>query len=127
MLNISIKATSIENTPSLEEYTHKRLNTLEKRLTGDARAYVELERTTNHHKQGDVFRAEIKLDTNGQQFFASVEQEDLYAAIDEAKDMLLRELTTTKDKNDTIFRRGARSVKKMLKGISKRNPFTSKY
>jgi hypothetical protein len=32
-----------------------------------------------------------------------------------------------KDRNQTLFKRGATSVKKMMKGLSKRNPFTAKY
>ena len=63
---------------------------------------------------------EYKLHTEG-------EEEDLYAAIDAIREDMFRQLTENKDRNETLFRRGARSVKKMLKGLSDRNPFTSKY
>ena len=53
--------------------------------------------------------------------------EDLYVSVDDARDQIERQLTAKKDKGDTMFRRGARSIKKMMKGLSSRNPFTSKY
>ena len=37
-----------------------------------------------------------------------------------------RQLVEFKNRRDTLFLRGARSVKKMIKGLSNRNPFTSK-
>ncbi|MDQ5961859.1 MAG: Ribosomal subunit interface protein, partial [Patescibacteria group bacterium] len=58
---------------------------------------------------------------------ATSETSDLYAAVDDVKDDLFETITSEKDRNQTLWKRGARSVKKMLKGISKRNPFTSKY
>ncbi|HEY4494250.1 MAG TPA: HPF/RaiA family ribosome-associated protein, partial [Candidatus Paceibacterota bacterium] len=63
----------------------------------------------------------------GQSFYSSADGEDLYAAIDEVKDTLFREISKNKDRRQTLFKRGAASIKKMLKGLSKRNPFTSKY
>ena len=90
-------------------------------------AYVEVGKTTNHHKQGDVFRAEFNIEISGKKFYAVSEEADLYAAIDGVKEEIVRQITTTKDRKQTLFKRGAMSVKKMLKGVSGRNPFTSKY
>ena len=57
---------------------------------------------------------------------AAAEEEDLYAAIDDVHESFVREVTTSRGRARELLRRGARSVKKMLKGISSRNPFTSK-
>jgi ribosome-associated translation inhibitor RaiA len=67
------------------------------------------------------------ININGNEFYASADEEDLYQAIDKVKESLFREISKNKDRKQTLFKRGAMSVKKMLKGISKRNPFTSKY
>ncbi|PIZ87139.1 hypothetical protein COX93_02140, partial [Candidatus Nomurabacteria bacterium CG_4_10_14_0_2_um_filter_30_12] len=60
-------------------------------------------------------------------FYSSSDREDLYQTVDEIIDGLFGEITRNKDRKQTLFRRGASSIKKMLKSISKRNPFTSKY
>jgi putative sigma-54 modulation protein len=76
---------------------------------------VEIGRTTKHHQAGDIFRAEINLSINGKLFRVESEQESLYAAIDEVRDDLEREIKKFKEKRETIFIRGARSIKKKLK------------
>jgi putative sigma-54 modulation protein len=127
-MNINIKATNMELTDALSDHVNKRLSSLEKFVkTGSISGYVEVGKTTNHHKQGDVYKAELDININGERFFAMSEQSDLYTAIDDAKEEIARKITHNKDRKQTLFKRGAASVKKMIKGISKRNPFTSKY
>jgi putative sigma-54 modulation protein len=127
MIHTQLKAVNIELTDALQEYVNKRIASLEKFAKGDCNAYVEVGKTTNHHKSGDVFKAEINLTIDGKTYRATSETSDLYAAVDDVKDDLFETITSEKDRNQTLWKRGARSVKKMLKGISKRNPFTSKY
>lgn len=127
-MSINIKATNIELTRSIEKYVNKRLSAILKFTNKkDTTGYVEIGKTTNHHKQGDFFKAEIDISFNGERFFSSSEKEDLYLAIDDVKEEIVRNITKNKDRKQTLFKRGATSVKKMVKGVSKRNPFTSKY
>lgn len=118
----------MEMTDAIRDYVTKRVESLEKFIKDDsATVYVEVGKTTHHHKNGDFFKAEFDIRSSGQKFFASSEKEDLYSAIDDAKEEVQRTMTYQKDKKENLYRRGARSVKKMVKGLSKRNPFTSKY
>ncbi|MEY2671861.1 MAG: hypothetical protein RL687_278 [Candidatus Parcubacteria bacterium] len=118
----------MELTDAIRDYVTKRVESLEKFIKDDsAIVYVEVGKTTHHHKNGEFFKAEFDIRTAGKKFFSSSEKEDLYSAIDDAKEDVQRSMTYQKDKNESLYRRGARSVKKMVKGISKRNPFTSKY
>lgn len=129
-MKINIKATNLELTEAIRDYTEKKVSSLEKYFQEsgeDAVAYVEVAKTTMHHKQGDFFKAEFDINFHGQKYFARSEKEDLYVSVDDARDQIERQLTAKKDKGDTMFRRGARSIKKMMKGLSSRNPFTSKY
>lgn len=127
-MNINIKATNMDLTSAISDYVNKRLASIEKfSKDGNITGSVEVGKTTNHHKQGDVYKAEFNIDMNGEHFFADSEQSDLYAAIDDAKEEISRTISNNKDRKQTLFKRGASSVKKMVKGISKRNPFTSKY
>ena len=87
----------------------------------------EVSKSTNHHKSGEIFHTDCLIKIDGKEFYASSDKEDLYGAIDATKDTLFYEINKDKDRKQTLFKRGALSVKKMLKGLSKRNPFTSKY
>lgn len=130
MLQVQIKATNIELTDAIRDYVEKKLAGVEKfnkRNSADANCYVEVGKESMHHNNGEVFKAEVNFTAGDVAHFVVSTQSDLYAAVDDMKDELVRTLTSEKDRNETMFRRGARSVKKMLKGLSSRNPFTSKY
>lgn len=127
-MNTNIKATNIELTSAINDYVFKKISGIEKFVkNGEMSAYVEVGKTTKHHKQGDFFKAEFNIEISGIKFYTVSEKEDLYKAIDDAKEEIIRQITTHKDRKQTLYKRGALSVKKMLKGVSKRNPFSSKY
>ena len=128
-MRTNIKATNIELTGAINDYVNKRLSGIEKftKSEDNVIAYIEVGKTTNHHKRGDVFRAEFNIEISGNKFYAFSEKEDLYSAIDGAREELIRQVSSSKDRKQTLFKRGSSSIKKMLKGISDRNPFTSKY
>jgi putative sigma-54 modulation protein len=126
-MNINIKSTQIDLTDAIRDHVNKKIESLERFIAEDSVVYVEVAKTTMHHKNGEHFKAEIDIRSDGQKFFAMAEKEDLHGAIDQAKEDIQRVITYQKDKKEGLYRRGARSVKKMLKGLSKRNPFTSKY
>lgn len=129
-MNINIKATNIVLTEAIRSYVTKRIESLSKlieRVKNDVVIDVEVSQTTKHHKSGGIFKTEVTIRNAGQKFRAVSTKDDLYASIDDAREELERQMTTGKDRSGTLFRRGARSVKKMLKGLSNRNPFTSKY
>lgn len=119
-MNIHIKTTNLTLTPDIESYLDKKMESIEKIIDpNDTSIYcqVELGKTTNHHKSGDIYRAEINFRKGGEQFRAVSEQESLTAAIDLAKDELTRELKSRHSKQMTMVRRGGAAIKNMLKGI----------
>lgn len=119
-MKINIKATDITLTPAIEEYLDKKLESVEKLINKNDSGVmcdIEVGRTTHHHKTGDVFRAEINLQTEGKTFYASAEKDDLYAAIDEMKDEIKHKLSSFKTKKETLFRRGGAKVKAILKNL----------
>ena len=127
-MNTNIKATNMELTSSITDYVNKKIESLAKFLNGkDAVIKVEVGKTTQHHKNGEYYRAEIDISAGDVKVYASSEENDLYSAIDSVKEEIARSLVSMKDRKKTLFKRGATSVKKMIKGLSKRNPFTSKY
>lgn len=132
-MQINLQSKNIELTEDIKDYVLKRVTNLEKLLSnieskkGEARVNFEISKTTNHHKAGMIFHADCMINIAGNKFYGSSDHEDLYSAIDEVKEILFKDIQKNKDRRQTLFKRGATSVKKMLKGLSKRNPFTSKY
>lgn len=118
-MNINTKATNITLTPAITEYVDKKVGMLEKFFRGmdDVLVNVEVGKTTRHHKSGDIFKAEIHISANGQEYYAVTETEDLYAAIDMVKDDIVRELTSKRKKAIRLFRKGGAKLKNLLKGI----------
>jgi ribosomal subunit interface protein len=117
-MNISIKATGIELTEALASYAREKIGSLERFLAGDreaAMAEIEIGKTTRHHKLGEYFRAEINLSYPGHNLRAETEQEDMYAAIDIAKDNLAEEIREAGKKRSTLVKRGGRLLKKFLR------------
>lgn len=121
-MNISVKATNIELTPAISQYIDEKVGSLEKFIVAadptTVRASVEVGKTTRHHHSGsDIFLAEINLYIDGKTFRAVSEQGTLYAALDDMKDEVAREITSSKNKQRALFRRGGAVVKNMIKGL----------
>lgn len=118
-MQIKIKTTNIELTDAIEAYVEEKVRSVEKfavpHVDENPIAEVEIGKTTNHHNSGDVFRAEVNLRVRGKQFRATSEKNDLYAAIDDMRNELVRELNSHKDKARTLVRRGAGMVKNILR------------
>jgi len=117
-MRVNIKATNIELTNEIREYIEKRVSSLEKFLnTSDPIIQFEVSKTTNHHKHGDIFRAEINMIHGGKSFHTESIHEDLFTAIDEVRSDTYNKIVSVKDRMKTLFLRGARSVKKRIKGF----------
>ena len=118
-MNINIKTSNISLTEAISDYTTKRLESVKQLLAADptVRCEVELGRTSNHHKNGDIFRAEIHITGKDKDFYASAEEADLYKAIDMMRDEILREVRSEKSKKISLIRRGGAKIKNILKGI----------
>lgn len=118
-MKINLKATGIELTPAISDYAHKKVSILSKYLPQDESTYVahvEIGRTTEHHKEGKVYKAEIHLTGGGLDTYAATTAEDIYAAIDLVENEAARALLSQKGKRIRILRKGERIVKNMMKG-----------
>jgi len=119
-MHITITGVHMEMTDAIREYALEKMQSLEKSVPeGDtsAKLSVGLSKTTNHHAHGDVFQAEAQLHIRGKETVVRTTQDDLYKAIDILKDMLTRELAQHKDKERSVFRRGAHQVKALFKRL----------
>jgi putative sigma-54 modulation protein len=121
-MNINFTTKDIELTQAISDYAEKKVLSLEKYLTQPSDTYmalVEVGKTTRHHKEGPVYRAEVHI-TGGIDVYAEAEAEDLYAAIDLMESNAAKELQSKKGRRFRLLRRGQRAIKESLLGITNR-------
>ena len=118
-MKTNIRATTFTLTPAITSHIDKRLEKVARLLGSDPSVQydIELSRTSAHHQKGDVYRAEMHIVGKGKNLYASAEHGDLYSAIDDVRDEILRELKAGKEKRMAFIRRGGAKVKAMMKGL----------
>ena len=108
-------------TPAIKDYVVKSMAHLNKFVnTIDAElpmCYVELGKTTNHHKNGELFKAEFTVHIGGKSLRAEAQEEDLYSALDKVTEDMAEELKSFKDKKVSLLKRGGMKIKLLLKGF----------
>ncbi|MDQ3015026.1 MAG: HPF/RaiA family ribosome-associated protein [bacterium] len=117
-MSINIMTTNVDLTPEIDSYLTKKLESLKHIIDFDADnafAQVELAKTTNHHQSGEIFRSEINYRCGALDGRVVSEKEDLLTAIDAMKDQLMRDVTTTQQKNRDLRREGGAEIKDMLR------------
>ena len=110
-MQIIIKAKNVELNGPLESFINKKIGGLKKFLGSfenhqlpvtEGRqlfdTFVEVERETNHHRQGKIFMASAKIYMPGKSLFAKASGEDIIGAISEVRDELEIEIRKYKSK-----------------------------
>lgn len=118
-MRINITGKNIDLTEAIKSYVEEKVRNLEKLIpeeNSEALVEVEVGKTSHHHMKGDVFRSEINLSVGGTFIRAEAVKDDLYAAIDECQNEMMRELRGKKTKRENLFRRGASRIKRLLRG-----------
>lgn len=122
-MKITIKGTNLKLSDSLYWYIDKKINELEKFIEGvgqepkkgglpPVQCWVEVGKTTGHHRSGNIYRAEVQIKLPGSEGVrAESVQPDLYLAIDQIKDEIQRQLKRYKSKQAAKHERGARKGK----------------
>jgi ribosomal subunit interface protein len=114
MLKVMIKGINIELTDAITEAIEKKIGTLDKYLqhAGVPReAWVEVGKSTNHHKKGKVFRVVVDLVLPHKKLRAEADSFKLYDALDLAKDELKGEISKAVGAKWTSILKGARKAK----------------
>lgn len=116
-MKINLKTKNFSLTPNIKIYLEEKINSLDKFLPSDESisSDIELSKTTKHHQKGDIFRAEVNLNVPGKLIRVVAEEWDLRVAIDSVKDELQREIKNNKEKNFSLYKKGARLFKKILR------------
>jgi len=102
LMNIIIKSSKLDLTPAIKEYIETKIGSLDRFLErfeqkSEIKAEVEIARTTQHHRHGDVFYAEINLHLPRKILRAEHSDWDIRVAIDKAKGKLQQEIKKYKE------------------------------
>ena len=118
-MDIRIKSTNFEMTPDTQSYLDERLATIERHLGDDARVArieIELGREAAHSQSGENWFAELQIRIPGGNYARVVAKaEGVNAAIDGAKDEMLRKLRTSKKEKSGFLKKSGAALKRMLR------------
>jgi putative sigma-54 modulation protein len=123
-MKITIHSKNLEITSAINDYINKRLSHVEKFLghnldVVDAAEFnVDIEKTSNHHKEGEIFLAEVVALVRGRSYTVKAQKEDLYQAIDKVEDELVRVIEHNKERRTSLVRRGGAKLKNLLRGFA---------
>jgi len=101
-MKLNIKATNLELTPAIREYIEIKIGSLSHFLKrfeakNEIEVFVEIARTTRHHRSGNVFCAEASFSIGKKLLRAEHTDWDVRVAIDEIKDRLQQEIKKYKE------------------------------
>ncbi len=118
-MKITLKWTNLAPIESIDVFVEEKIGGLAKFIptydtTGVAEVWVEVGRTTRHHKTGEmVYLAEADLRLPGKVLRAEETHKDLRQAIVLVKKELERQIKSYKGAKDAKAKRGARLAKRM--------------
>jgi hypothetical protein len=85
-------------------------------LDPSARIAVEIGKTTDHHKQGDIFKAEARIIEPKAEYFAEYHFRRFVHCYQFIVSMnYLSKITKSKDRHRTLLKRGSSMIKKLLR------------
>jgi putative sigma-54 modulation protein len=116
-MKIIISGAHLEITDAIEEYAEEKLSIVKKYTKDDhsARLSVEIAKTTAHHAHGAIYKVSALFVRKGKEKSLEVISDDVYKGIDLMKDKLGRELSDEKDKELSLFKKGAQKIKGLLR------------
>jgi len=115
---INIKTVKIELDDVLKERLLAKLSHLYKFTKGydsEPVIRVEIGRETGRHLHGQIFKGEIHLSLGKHDFYATELAETLNGAVDLVKDEMIRQLRSFNKRQNTLFRRASRLIKKLFR------------
>jgi len=112
----NFKITNADVPQALQTLLERKLQPLQRYLGDetDVVCDVEFEKVTARER-GPVHRIEINLQVAGDLYRAEATLESFEAAIDEVRDELDKELRRKNRKQETLFKKGSRKIKEMMR------------
>lgn len=118
-MKYNIKTTEFVLTDAISDYINKKIERLDRFVSPEDKdvlmCYIEIGKTTNHHKNGDLFKAEFTIHIGGNVLRVENTEEDLYSSIDEVIEGMSEKLNSFKKKKVSLIRRGGAKMKEIFR------------
>ncbi len=116
MLNIKITGDDVSITDSIREYAEKRFSKFDRFEKDKTPHEIEIAiRKSTDFVRDNTYNVEAKFLHGTKVSFVSADHSDVMAAMDLAQTELMQEVTRDKDRKQTLFHRGGRKLKKLLR------------
>ncbi len=99
-MQVNIKATNAELAPEAHDIIREKIDGLSKYYSNIMEADVEVGLTTRHHQKGNIYLAKVKLMVPKKVLMAETESDDISKSMNEAVDILKRELVQYKETHE---------------------------
>lgn len=117
-MQIHFKGTNYELPANISALAKRKVDGLTKYLGKDkenARAYVDLGKETEAHQNGNIWRADINFDVDGNRFYAKAVEDSIEKAIDVAVRELGSELRTARKRQQSLVKKGGSIIKSLMR------------
>ena len=118
-MQIHFKGTNYDLPGNISALAKKRVEGLTKYLgkgKENARAYVDLGKETGAHQNGNIWRADINFDVDGNRFYAKAIEDSIEKAIDRSVNELASELRTAFKRQQSLVKKGGSIIKSLMRG-----------
>ncbi len=116
-MNYNVKGTGLQITDEIRDYVEKRFGHVDKFLKDDTTAHADVELEFKAGEEHKKFRAEFTLTARKQVYRVEARGDTLHEAIDVATAELTQEVTREKKKHQHLLRRGAATIKDVVRGL----------
>lgn len=119
-MQIHFKGTNYELPANISALARKKVEGLRKyagKGKDNARAYVDLGKETVAHQNGNIWRADINFDVDGNRFYAKAIEDSIEKAIDVAVRELTSELQTARKRQLSLMKKGGGALKSLIRGM----------
>ncbi len=116
MKNIIFKHTNSDTDSRIHDFVTQKLSALDKYLatSTDVKTEVEFEKIASH-RSGAICRVEVNIAVGGALYRAEATEQTFEAAVDVVKGQLDQELRKAHSRRTSLFRRGSRKIKEILR------------
>ncbi len=119
-MNYNVKTTGLDLSPALSQHLESAVKSISRftnKTDNGVMIDVEVGKISDHHQSGAIYRAAFNVTLPHQKLLRSEETEyDIYTAVNSARKEVVRQIKTTRKKQDTLIKRGGRRLKDALRG-----------
>ena len=114
-MNIFFQTKNLDLYQEAKDAMAHRMKGLGRFFSGEAHAYLDIEKTTSSHHGDDLYYVSIRIEEPGNQYFTDEYRAGVKEAFDHAYDEIFRMVRSDRNRTRSLARRAAARMKRMFK------------